>query len=181
MAALNALLCTAYVALRQGDAVGVMSFAGDQRWLSPIKGQAGIHTLLNHLYDLHSSTESSDFIQASQQLIKRHRKRALVVVVSNVREEDGEDLLTATGLLAQRHMVMIASLRENFLDRTLARAAVNFHHALHYCATLQFVQQRQQLLHKLQASGVVMVDSTPQQLHMNLVNEYMKIKRSGRL
>jgi uncharacterized protein (DUF58 family) len=179
--ALNALLCTAYVALRQGDAVGVMSFAGDQRWLSPIKGQAGIHTLLNHLYDLHSSTESSDFIQASQQLIKRHRKRALVVVISNVREEDGEDLLTATGLLAQRHMVMIASLRENFLDRTLARAAVNFHHALHYCATLQFVQQRQQLLHKLQASGVVMVDSTPQQLHMNLVNEYMKIKRSGRL
>lgn len=179
--ALNALLLTAYVALRQGDAVGFMSFAGVQRWLSPIKGQTGIQTLLNRLYDVHSSTESSDFLQAAQCLMNRHRKRSLVVMISNVREEDGEDLLAATRLLAQQHVVMVASLRENFLDQTLARDVMNFNDALRYCGVMQFMQQRQQLLQRLQAAGVMMVDAIPQQLHINLVNEYLKMKRSGRL
>jgi uncharacterized protein (DUF58 family) len=179
--ALNALLLTAYVALRQGDAVGVMSFAGVQRWLSPIKGQTGIHTLLNQLYDVHSSTDNSDFLQAAQHLINRRRKRSLVVMISNVREEDGEDLMAATCLLAKQHVVMVASLRENFLDQTLARDVVDFNDALGYCGVVQFIQQRHQLLRRLRASGVIMVDATPQQLHMNLVNEYMKMKRSGRL
>lgn len=179
--ALNALLLTAYVALRQGDAVGFMSFAGVQRWLRPIKGQTGIHTLLNRLYDVHSSTESSDFLQAAQHLMNRHRKRSLVVMISNVREEDGEDLLAATRLLGRQHVVMVASLRENFLDQTLARDVLNFNDALRYCGVMQFMQQRQQLLQRLRAAGVMMVDATPQQLHMNLVNEYLKMKRSGRL
>lgn len=179
--ALNALLLTAYVALRQGDAVGVMSFAGVQRWLSPVKGQAGIHTLLNRLYDVHSTTANSDFLQAAQHLINRHRKRSLVVMISNVREEDGEDLIAATQLLAKQHVVMVASLRENFLDQTLAREVVNFNDALRYCGVVQFMYQRQQLLQRLRACGVIMVDALPQQLHMSLVNEYLKTKRSGRL
>jgi uncharacterized protein (DUF58 family) len=179
--ALNALLLTAYVALRQGDAVGFMSFAGVQRWLSPVKGQTGIHTLLNRLYDVHSSTANSDFLQAAQHLINRHRKRSLVVMISNIREEDGEDLLAATRLLGKQHVVMVASLRENFLDQTLAQDVVNFNDALRYCGVVQFVQQRHLLLQRLRAAGVVMVDATPQRLHMNLVNEYLKMKRSGRL
>jgi uncharacterized protein (DUF58 family) len=179
--ALNALLLTAYVALRQGDAVGVMSFAGVRRWLSPIKGRTGIHTLLNQLYDVHSGTDSSDFLQAAQHLIDRHRKRSLVVMISNVREEDGEDLMAATRLLAGQHVVMVASLRENFLEQTLTREVVTFNDALRYCSVVQFMQQRHQLLQRLRASGVIMVDATPQQLHMNLVNEYLKMKRSGRL
>ena len=179
--ALNALLLTAYVALRQGDAVGFMSFAGAQRWLSPIKGQTNIHTLLNRLYDVHSSTASSDFLQAAQDFMHCHRKRSLVVMISNIREEDGEDLLAATRLLSQRHVVMVASLRETFLDQTLAHDVADFNDALRYCGVARFMQQRRQLLQQLQSAGVIMVDAPPHQLHISLVNEYLRMKRSGRL
>ena len=35
--ALNALLLLAYVAVRQGDAVGLMTFGGPKRWFAPRK------------------------------------------------------------------------------------------------------------------------------------------------
>ena len=60
--ALNACLLLSYVALRQGDAVGLSTFAGEQnRFLAPVKGQAQLNVLLNALYDLHSSQQPADF------------------------------------------------------------------------------------------------------------------------
>ncbi|MDX1505059.1 MAG: DUF58 domain-containing protein, partial [Spongiibacter sp.] len=50
--ALDAMLLLAFVALRQGDAVGLLSFGGDQRWFAPRKGQHVINGLLNAVYDL---------------------------------------------------------------------------------------------------------------------------------
>jgi len=179
--ALNALLLTSYVALRQGDAVGLMSFAGDDRWMTPVKGPARINTILNQLYDLHSSTETSDYLQAAERFLARSGKRALVILITNVREEDVDDLTAASALLAKKHIVMVASLRDAFLDKQLEQPINTFSDALSYCGTSEFLHRRRRDLARLQGMGVVMTDSLPQHLHVNLVNEYLKLKRSGRL
>ncbi len=177
--ALNALLLTACIALRHGDAAGMMSFAGAPRWLSPVKGHGGINVLLKQLYDLHSSTENSDFLQAAQQLMQRRRKRALIILISNVREEDREDLISAVRLLKKQHQVVIASLREHFLDACLRKKVCDFDDALRYSGTAAFVAQRTKLLKKLRGEGVVIVDAEPQALHMHLVQAYLRMKRGG--
>ncbi|MEM7294962.1 MAG: DUF58 domain-containing protein, partial [Pseudomonadota bacterium] len=50
--ALNAMLLSAFVSLRNGDAVGMLSFAGSERWLPANKGNGQLHNLLNQIYDL---------------------------------------------------------------------------------------------------------------------------------
>jgi uncharacterized protein (DUF58 family) len=55
--ALNALLLTAFIALRQGDSAGYHTFAGDQRGMKPAKGRLAINTLINQLYTIESSGE----------------------------------------------------------------------------------------------------------------------------
>jgi len=179
--ALNALLLTSYIALRQGDAVGLMSFAGYQRWMSPVKGPAHINTILNKLYDLHSTTTTTDYLQAAEQLIARHKKRALIVIITNLQESDADDITAAVQLLRKKHVVMVASLRDAFLDQTIDHPVRSFEQALSYCGTIDIVNQRQNLLKKLQALNIIMTDSLPMHLHVDLVNEYFKVKRSGRL
>jgi len=179
--ALNALLLTSYIALRQGDAVGLMSFAGNQRWMSPIKGPAHINTILNKLYDLHSTTTTTDYLQAAEQLLARHKKRALIVIITNLQESDADDITAAVKLLRKKHVVMVASLRDAFLDNTLDHQVRSFEQALSYCGTIDITNQRQNLLKKLQALNIIMTDSLPKHLHIDLVNEYFKVKRSGRL
>lgn len=178
---LNSLLLMSYVALRQGDAVGMLSFAGDQRWLPPVKGKNNINLILNTVYNLHSGTETSDLVEAATELMARHRKRSLVVVLSNLREEDRDDVLAATQLLAGKHLVLVASLRENFLDQVLERPVTDLESSLVYCESTEILALRRRLLQTLKSQGVLVTDSTPQKLHIQLVNEYWALKRAGRI
>ena len=69
---LNAMLLLAYVALRQGDQVGVQAFGGTRRWMPPVKGAHSMSVLLNHLFDYRTSPEPSDFTEAAEQLMARY-------------------------------------------------------------------------------------------------------------
>jgi len=176
---INALLLTSYMALSAGDAVGMMSFSGDSRWIKPIKGKNKINTLLNSLYDLHSSLENCDLASAAQQLMLKQQKRSLIIVITNLRDEDSDDLLQSVKLLTKKHLVMIACLKERNLENNIQ--VTDIKDALLYTATHLYTQQRQALIRKLKAQGVLIADSIPESMHVSLVNEYMLLKRSGRI
>jgi len=178
---LNALLLNASIAVRQGDAVGLMSFAGrDSRWLSPRKGRIAIQDLLEQLYDLECSGQSSDFVKAAEQFTRRHRKRALVILLTNVGTEDSEDLKRAIGVLAKRHLVLIASLRENLLDECLRKPVENFEQALEYGSAQAYLQERAKALRAIGRQAQV-IDSSPHSLHIDLLNTYVAMKRQRRV
>jgi len=178
--ALNALLLTAYMALGAGDAVGVLGFAGSSRWLRPVKGRQGINTLLNGLYDLHSSTEASDVVQAAGLLMQHQQKRSLVILVTNLRDDDSDDLQTAVRVLSRKHLVMVACLREGYLDHQPG-AQPELDEALRHCARTLYREQRGQLIHRLKSRGVMVVDAVPQLMHVALVEQYTALKRAGKI
>ena len=177
--ALNAMLLTSYIALRQGDAVGFMSFAGEKRHLNPIKGKVAVNALLNRIYDLHSTTESSDFLEAAQALVKRYRKRSLIVLITNLKDEQIDEISSAVKLLKRFHIVMVASLRDPVLDNHEHLVINNFNNALLYAGTKNYLEERKPLITQLRANHVVFVDCKPQSLHTELATEYIRIKRAG--
>jgi len=177
--ALDAVLLLAHVALRQGDAVGLLAFSGEQRWLAPRKGAKQLNRLLNAVYDLESGTRASDYLAAAQQLASRLAKRALVVVVSNLRDEDHEELLLAARLLGRRHRVLVASMKERALRAALETRVRDLDSALTIAATHQYLLARHRAHERLRKSGVLALDAEPHQLAIALVNGYLDVKASG--
>lgn len=178
---LNAVLLMAYVALKQGDAVGLGTFGGAQRWLTAKKGQASLNQILNTLYDLQPTNQAPDYSQAATELLVRQKKRALVIVVSNLRDEDTDDLLPALHLLRKRHLLLFASMREQALDTNLEQPVHNLEDAIEQAAVTHYLQQRQRTLEKIRAAGAHCLDVPPAELSTQLVNRYLDIKRSGAL
>jgi uncharacterized protein (DUF58 family) len=178
---LNALLLLTYVALRQGDAVGLGSFAGQNRWLPAHKGQHTIQQMLNALYDLQPTTFAPDYAQAATELLVRQKKRALVILLTNLRDEDLDDLLPALHLLRKRHVVLLASMREQAIDQALEASADNQEEALHKAAVQHYVQAREATLARVRATGIRCLDVAPATLSVNLINHYLDIKQSGAL
>ena len=176
---LNAFLLTSYVAIRQGDAVGLLSFAGDERWVRPQKGHSAVNTLLNHVYDLHSSTSTTDYIDVARRIINGHHKRSLVILITNLQDQDTDDLLMAVNLLTEHHAVIVASLRESFLDENLTRPIEDFEQALNYAGTIEYTSFRKRMLQRIRKCGVTVTDSLPRHLHIELINEYLAMKRRG--
>jgi len=177
--ALNAILLTAWFALRQGDGVGVCTFAGRDLWLEPRRHQDGIHRLLEQLYDLHTTTQSTDFIEAAQRLLSRRNKRALVIVVTNLQTEDRDDLDTAVRVLNERHAVIVANLREFALVEHAAREAAGFEEALKLCVATDLLRGRERVVQHLRRRGAWVVDCLPHQLNTALAGQYLALKRAG--
>lgn len=180
--ALNACLLLSYVALRQGDAVGLSTFASDQpRFIAPIKGAGQLKVLLNGVYDLDSTRRSADYPAAVNQLLARQKRRALVVLVTNVRDEDDEELLNAARQLSQQHRVLVASLRESTLEDRRHSQVQTIEQALEYCATVDYLNARSVLHEKLSAQGVQVIDAPPSELSTDVISRYLSWKKSGAL
>ncbi|HAL72566.1 MAG TPA: DUF58 domain-containing protein, partial [Verrucomicrobiales bacterium] len=178
---LNAMLLIAYIALRQGDEVGVTGFGGSQRWLKPVKGAPAMPTLLNHLYDYETTTEPSDFIEAAERVMALQKRRALIILLTNLRTEDTTHLTKAVALLQKRHLVLVATLREAEMEARLHQPIASLQEALSYGAQCHYQQQRAHLLDSLRANRIVTVDETAQNLPIALANRYLDLKAAGRI
>ncbi|MCX2544700.1 DUF58 domain-containing protein [Pseudomonas sp. COW5] len=177
--ALNACLLLSYVALRQGDAVGLSTFASDQpRFIAPVKGAGQLKVLLNGVYDVDSTQRAADYLAAATQLLIKQKRRALVVLVTNLRDDDDE-LLSAVRHLSRQHRVLIASLCEVTSETTRQTSVQTLQETLSYCATVDYLNTRAELHERLSTHGALAVDVEPTRLGAALVTRYMSWKRVG--
>ncbi len=179
--ALNSILLLSYVASRQGDGVGLYSFGGTEKWLPPRKQEDSIRSLLLGMYDIDSSLQAADYLRAAEELLTLQSRRSLMVIITNSRAEDHDDLMRMTRQLRSKHLVIIADIREQILDETLHTEISGLDDALRYQALLQYLDGRRNLLTKLKHLGVLTLDVTAAQLPAAMVNTYLDIKSSGKL
>jgi uncharacterized protein (DUF58 family) len=179
---LNAVMLLSYVALRQGDAVGALTFgtpAGDERVFAPRKGAHALNALMGTLYSVQPTPTHSDYLSVAQNLLLHHHKRSLVIVITNFRDEDSSELSHALRLLRSRHLVLLASLRERVVGELVSRPLDSGDAALDVGSAHLYEQSRRDAFNRLAARDALMVDAEPQNLGIELVNRYNAVKRAG--
>lgn len=179
---LNAVMLLSYVALKQGDAVGAMTFGtppGQARSVTPRKGAQSLNALMAQLFDVQPTPTHSDYLAAAQDLLRRQRKRALVIVITNFRDEDSAELHQALRLLRSRHLVLLASLHERIVGELIAQPLTTGDAAIEVAGAHLYEQSRRDAFNRLAARDALMVDAEPERLGIELVNRYHAVKRSG--
>lgn len=114
-------------------------------------------------------------------MLRRLRKRSLVILLTNLRDEDNAELAPAIALLRRQHLVLVASLREAALRTVGEQTVRTFHDALRLAATDLYVEERERAHREAKGFGALMMDTEPQLLPVALVNRYWDIKAGGRL
>ena len=182
--ALNALMLLSYVALKLGDAVGAMTFGASpeaQRLFAPRKGIASFNALMTALYAVQPEATHSDYLIAAGDLMRRHTKRSLVVILTNFRDEDAAELTPALALLRTRHLVMLTSLREKVV-REIQNQPLNTTGAtLEVASAHLYAQTRDDAFRRLASRDTLLMDVEPDRLAVELVNRYHAVKRAGML
>lgn len=175
---LNAMLMLSYVALRQGDSVGMISFSDEiHGFVPPGGGMNQMNRLLHASFDRFPQLTESRYDQAFRYLASHCRKRSLVVLVTNLIDEVNanqvEQYLTN---LVGRHLPLGVLLR----DRRLFEA-VDVEHPTDAqlwpaAAAADILSWRHQVLVDLQSKGVLSLDVFPEEMTAPLVNRYLEIK-----
>jgi uncharacterized protein (DUF58 family) len=179
---LNAVMLLSYVALKQGDEVGAMTFGtppGGARSFPPRKGMQALNLLMGELYAVQPTPTHSDYIAAARDLLVRHNKRSLVVIITNFRDEDSSELGSALRLLRTRHLVLLASLREGITRELASQPLTSTEAAVEIASAHLFEQSRRDAFNRLAAHDALMVDAEPERLGVELVNRYQAAKGAG--
>lgn len=176
--ALNAAILLSYVALRQGDSVSLMACSNKvERWVPPIRGAGSIQKLIRQVYDLEPTYEASDYQMMSEQLQLRYRKRSLVVVLTHALDEVH---LSHLGDALQRmrwpHLVLSAFLRNVPLQNRMNAIPETDREAFQIAAAVDIVSTQASQIAALQKSGLMILDTLPENLSVNLVSRYLEIK-----
>ncbi len=179
--ALNAILLMTHVALKHGDAVGLMTFSGHRRRLSPRKGAPQLNLILNTVYDIQPGLETSDFEGIAEEVLRFVRKRTLIIIVTNLRDEDDEELIQAVQLLRRKHLVLVASMREKVLDQIGEESILTFEDGLNLAAAFHYRNTRKAAIEQLRSRNINCLDTTPPELPIAMINRYLDIKSKGLL
>ncbi len=176
--ALNSMLMLSYVALKQGDSVGLICFSDAIHSFVPPRGSMNqMNRLLHSVFDRFPRLVESRYDEAFVYLAKRCRKRALVVLITNVIDEVNSGqieryLASVTG----KHLPLGVLLRDRQVfaaaDSTDPSEAAMYRAA----AAADVLLWRHQVLSDLASKGVLTLDLFPEELTAPLVNRYLNIK-----
>lgn len=176
---LNAMLMLSYVALRQGDSVGLVCFSDKIHNYTPARsGVNHINRLLHASFDQRPEYVESRYDSAFLHVSKNCRKRALVVLLTNVIDEiNASQIQEYLGAMAGKHLPMGVLLRDHELFDVVedyqARKSPSIYEA---AAAAEILTWRDQVINDLSRKGVLTMDVFPDHLTARLVNQYLEIK-----
>jgi uncharacterized protein (DUF58 family) len=176
--ALNAALMLSYVALRQGDAVGMIAFSDEIHSFVPARsGMNQMNHLLHASFDRFPRLVESRYDQAFVYLNAHCRKRALVVLASNVIDEvNAHQVERYLANLSGKHLPLAVLLRDHRLFSAVDAYEPQGTALYRAAAAAEILSWRRQVLSNLQQQGVLALDVFPEQMTAPLVNQYLEVK-----
>ena len=181
--AVDAALMLGRVALQSGDRCGLGIF-DDQvlGYLPPVAGPQAMRTLIHSVYDLKSRWRESDFSRMFATLQSRQRKRSLIVVLSDIIDDETTTRFRSSlASLARRHVVLFAALKTPLLSSLPLRPIRTMLDAAKQTVVFRVLRERERAVHSLQRSAVHVLDVEPSQLTVPLINQYVELRRQNTL
>ncbi|MBP8953744.1 MAG: DUF58 domain-containing protein [Armatimonadetes bacterium] len=181
--AVNAALMLAHVASHTGDCVGMMAFGRTLKAFVPAgRGAAQVGRILDQLYAVQPALEEPDYDRAFAALAHRCRKRALVVLFSDLVDEDcSRSLMAHAGALRPRHLPLLVTLRDPDLEAVGRGVPADVNAAYERAVAADVLARRDAALATLRARGALVVDAPAGNLTVATVNQYLQLKARGML
>ena len=176
--ALNSILMLSYVALKQGDSVGLVSFSDTIHEFVPLRsGPSQMNRLLHAGFNRFPSLVQSRFDQAFLYLSAHCRRRSMVVLVTNVIDEMSASQITGyMSNLSGHHLPLLVLLRDHRMFDAADNPSMNNEVLYRSAAAAQILTWRHDVLRRLARSGVLVVDAFPEQMTSPLINTYLEAK-----
>jgi uncharacterized protein (DUF58 family) len=181
--AMDAAMALTTVATRLGDRCGLVTFDRAVRSVvAPAAGPSQLRRVTEALYDLEPQLVESDYGGAFAATLARFRRRALLVLVTELAEEAmTETLAPALPLLLAHHLVVVASVADPDVTRWAADAPVDAGSAYRTAAAVAALGRRARAAALLEGLGATVVDAPPEALAPRLADAYLRVKAAGRL
>jgi uncharacterized protein (DUF58 family) len=175
----NAVLLLAFVAAGKGDRVGMMAYADQvSRYLSPRQGRGQFYRMLELLYGIEPQPVESDVRRAIAYLERRQRRRALVVIFTDL-SAGGDSLKALAGAaasLARASLPLVVTISDPEIVAAARHRPGDSQAVYQRAAAVQLLDERRAALDQMRRQGVLCLDTPANQLSTAVINRYLELK-----
>ena len=182
--ALSAALVLTDIAAHAGDRVGTCVFDDQVRAFVPaMKSRGALQAIRDAFVPVIASSHEPDYASAFRFLAANQKKRALVVLFTDVIDvRASQALLAHVSRSAARHLVLVVALRNDAVIAAANPAAGDTSTALYEAAAAEeLLQAREAVLERMRRAGASVLDVSPTAMTAALVNRYLELKSRGAL
>ena len=181
--AMDAVMMLTAVATRLGDRAGLVAFdEGVRAMVGPGHARGQLARVTEAMYTLEPRLVESNYRTAFAQTLARFRRRALLVLLTELAEAPvAETLLPALPLVARDHLVLVAGIRDPKVDEWAAAVPANAGEAYRKAAAVEALDSRRRTVARLRGLGATVIDAPPGRLAPQLADAYLHLKATGRL
>lgn len=180
---LAASLMLTDVAANGGDRVGLIAFDDQIRAFVPPQRQgAAVRQLRIALSALDATSAEPDYAAAFRMLAARQRRRALLVLFTDVIDaRAARSLASYAARAALRHALVLVALQNEALLSAARPSSTSPLALFRSAAAEELVHERDEALARIRQAGVTVLDVPPTRMAAAVVNQYLEIKSRGAL
>jgi uncharacterized protein (DUF58 family) len=177
--AVNTALMLSYVAIARGDEVGLLGFADTVRgYAVPRRGRRQFLRLTEELRKIEVTTTEPDYRAAFEFLRARSGRRSLVVLFTDLVDEDASRaLVAAVTRLAGHNLVLCCLLGDPQLAEVAARVPTSTTELFEKVVAEDVRDARARALAILRRRGVHTIDVPAEHLTVATIQKYMELKK----
>ena len=181
--AINTTLMTAYVSMLKGDKVGLIAFADTvHQYLAPKPGKKQFLTMLEAIYALPVHPVEPDFEEAFKYLASKQRRRALIILFTDILDTDSAEGIAAyVSQLSKHHLVACVTLTDSGIVELAEQRTQDSKSVYQKAIAERLLQEKHATLEILRRQGVITIDVPAHQLTMAVVNKYLELKAKSRI
>ena len=181
--AMDAVLALGTAATRLGDKVGLLAYSSRLRAeVAPDGRQGQVTALAEAMFALEPELAEADHELAITHTIARHRRRSLLVVLTELSGDALTELLVPSlPLLLRHHVVVVAATRDPDVERWRTDAPDDVDAVYRAAGAVTVARARDRTAALLQRLGAIVVDAPEGDLAVRVVDAYLGVKATGRL
>mgnify|MGYP000626792624 CR=1 FL=1 len=181
--AMDATIMLTAVASGLGDKIGLVTFDQQVRSIvAPARHGHQVSRVTEAMFELEPVLAESDYQEAFRQTLVRFRRRALLVILTDLAPGAVTDsLIPALPMILRNNLVVIGAVRDPEVAHWSEGVVVDAAQTFRRSAAVAAVDDRERLVARLRGMGATVVDAVPGKLAPALADVYLHVKNTGRL
>lgn len=181
--AVHAALALMSAAARAGDNAGLLVFGRRiHSFLPPKRGAEHLDAALEALHAVEPEMIEPSYSRAFEFVAANSRRRSLVVVITDLVDEEGSrELLTSLKLLRPRHLPLVVTIADRDLKAVVRDSPENEREMFTQSVAEEIMHLREAALRLVESQGGLALDVTAAVLAPKLLETYLRVKERGLL
>lgn len=179
--AVNTALVLSDIVNQNGDQSALLLFnTGVEKMIAPGKGVGHRNKMLEALYRIDYTNETSNYDDVFYYYKKKERHRSIVFIFTDFETvEEAENMLKVLPIISKNNLVIIMLIKNESLIDIASQKVKNQEQMFDKGVALELLDERKKMISLLNKRGVLCVECVSEKLEFTAINQYIRIKNKN--